>query len=189
MTPSSLVRKEIIEKQLKNRKLFAKLNAYTFEESENEIWKKFEANEKKQELLKEEEDNLLKNRLISIKSNFYVKGWKHTHACSKALEGFTAPVNSTVAERLLQKMAILSGATNMDEFGMGGDGTTSFCGPTISPWGLNCSPGVSFKKEKKCYCSNSYFRVVLAEVPYLLQQILFLEVLVVIQVNNKIYWL
>lgn len=135
---ASKTARQMVENQLKNRKLFSKLNAYTFEETEKEIWSKYEANEKKQE------QTLLKNRLVSIKSNFYVKGWKHAHACSKALESFVAPVNSTVAKRLLDDMAILSGATNMDEFGMGGDGSTSILGPTISPWGLHCSPGVRF---------------------------------------------
>jgi len=84
----------------------------------------------------------LSKKLFAIKANINVKGWPTTCA-SRALFNYHSPYDATCVERLRSKGAILIGSTNMDEFGMGSDGSTSAHGPTKSPWGPKHSPGGS----------------------------------------------
>ena len=55
---------------------------------------------------------------IAIKDNIQVKGWSVTSA-SKILQGYIAPYNATVIEKLLAVGLAPFGRTNMDEFAMG----------------------------------------------------------------------
>ena len=79
---------------------------------------------------------------IAIKDNIQVKDWSVTSG-SNILQGYVAPYNATVIERL--KAAGLSpfGRTNMDEFAMGSTTESSFYGKTQNPHNAECVPGGS----------------------------------------------
>jgi aspartyl-tRNA(Asn)/glutamyl-tRNA(Gln) amidotransferase subunit A len=57
-----------------------------------------------------------------------------TTACSRILENFSPPYESTVSENLWRDGAVLLGKTNCDEFAMGSSNESSAHGPVISPW-------------------------------------------------------
>lgn len=79
---------------------------------------------------------------VGIKDNILYKGHKAT-CCSKMLENYVAPYNSTVVEKLLAADAVLVGRTNMDEFAMGSSNQTSVYGPVHNPLDFNRVPGGS----------------------------------------------
>ena len=62
---------------------------------------------------------------------------------SRMLENFVSPYNATVVERMAEAGAVMLGKSNMDEFAMGSSNETSFFGPVMNPWNLECSPGGS----------------------------------------------
>ena len=71
---------------------------------------------------------------VVIKENFLWEGRTCT-AASGVLQGFKAPVSSTVVRRLEALGSVLVGQTNMDEFGMGSFGLNSVHGPASGPRG------------------------------------------------------
>ena len=79
---------------------------------------------------------------IAIKDNIQVKGWSVT-AGSKILQGYIAPYNATVIEKLLSKNLSPFGRTNMDEFAMGSTTESSCYGKTLNPHNSECVPGGS----------------------------------------------
>ena len=79
---------------------------------------------------------------IAIKDNIQVKGWNVTSA-SKILQGYVAPYNATVIEKLLGKNLAPFGRTNMDEFAMGSTTESSFYGKTLNPLNHAHVPGGS----------------------------------------------
>lgn len=79
---------------------------------------------------------------IAIKDNIQVKGWAIT-SCSKILQGYVAPYNATVIEKLLSKNLAPFGRTNMDEFAMGSTTESSFYGKTLNPLDHTRVPGGS----------------------------------------------
>ncbi|MFA4960506.1 MAG: Asp-tRNA(Asn)/Glu-tRNA(Gln) amidotransferase subunit GatA [Candidatus Pacearchaeota archaeon] len=79
---------------------------------------------------------------FAVKSNICVKGIE-TNCASKVLEGFLAPYNATVIEKLLEEDAIIIGMANMDEFACGASGETSAFGPTKNPKNPELIPGGS----------------------------------------------
>ena len=70
---------------------------------------------------------------IGVKDLFATKGVRTT-ACSKILDDFRPPYESTVTAQLWRDGAVMLGKLNNDEFAMGSSNETSCFGPVINPW-------------------------------------------------------
>ena len=79
---------------------------------------------------------------ILLKDNIQVKDWSVTSG-SKILQGYIAPYNATVVEKLLSSGLAPTGRANMDEFAMGSTTESSFYGATKNPHDLSRVPGGS----------------------------------------------
>ncbi|MFL5779585.1 MAG: Asp-tRNA(Asn)/Glu-tRNA(Gln) amidotransferase subunit GatA [Chloroflexota bacterium] len=79
---------------------------------------------------------------VALKDLVSVEGGQCT-AGSRILEGYLAPYDAHIAERLRAVGAIVLGKTNMDEFAMGSSTEHSAYGPTANPWALDRVPGGS----------------------------------------------
>ena len=79
---------------------------------------------------------------IAIKDNIQVKDWSVTSG-SNILQGYIAPYNATVIEKMLKAGLSPFGRTNMDEFAMGSTTESSFYGKTLNPVNAECVPGGS----------------------------------------------
>lgn len=79
---------------------------------------------------------------IGIKDNIHIKG-QITTCASKILEGFKAPFNATVTEKINAAGLIPVGKLNMDEFAMGSSTERSAYQKTTNPWNSDCVPGGS----------------------------------------------
>ena len=79
---------------------------------------------------------------VALKDLVSVKGGQCT-AGSRILEGYRAPYDAHITERLRDAGAVILGKTNMDEFAMGSSTEHSAYGPTANPWALDRVPGGS----------------------------------------------
>jgi len=70
---------------------------------------------------------------LGIKDLYCTAGVRTT-ACSRILENFVPPYESTVTAKLWRDGAVLLGKLNNDEFAMGSSNETSCFGPVVSPW-------------------------------------------------------
>lgn len=79
---------------------------------------------------------------IAIKDNIQVKDWSVTSG-SNILQGYIAPYNATVIDKLKEAGLSPFGRTNMDEFAMGSTTESSFYGKTLNPLNAEHVPGGS----------------------------------------------
>jgi aspartyl-tRNA(Asn)/glutamyl-tRNA(Gln) amidotransferase subunit A len=79
---------------------------------------------------------------VALKDLVSLKGGQCT-AGSRILEGYLAPYDAHITERLREAGAVILGKTNMDEFAMGSSTEHSAYGPTANPWALDRVPGGS----------------------------------------------
>ena len=79
---------------------------------------------------------------VALKDLVSVAGGQCT-AGSLILEGYRAPYDAHITERLREAGAVILGKTNMDEFAMGSSTEHSAFGPTANPWALDRVPGGS----------------------------------------------
>jgi aspartyl-tRNA(Asn)/glutamyl-tRNA(Gln) amidotransferase subunit A len=79
---------------------------------------------------------------VGLKDLVSLKGGQCT-AGSRILEGYRAPYDAHITERLREVGAVILGKTNMDEFAMGSSTEHSAFGPTANPWALDRVPGGS----------------------------------------------
>ena len=69
---------------------------------------------------------------VTVKDNICISGVETTCA-SRILQGFRAPYDATVIERLRREGAVLIPRANMDEFAFGSSTENSALGPTLNP--------------------------------------------------------
>ncbi len=79
---------------------------------------------------------------VGLKDLVTVRGGQCT-AGSRILEGYIAPFDAHITERLRDAGAVILGKLNMDEFAMGSSTEHSAYGPTANPWDLGRVPGGS----------------------------------------------
>jgi len=79
---------------------------------------------------------------IAVKDNIQVNGWEVTGG-SNILQGYIAPYNATVINKMLDRGLAPMGRTNMDEFAMGSSTESSFYGVTKNPHDFSRVPGGS----------------------------------------------
>ena len=79
---------------------------------------------------------------IAIKDNIQVKDWSVTSG-SNILQGYIAPYNATVIEKMATAGLTPFGRVNMDEFAMGSTTESSFYGKTQNPHNAEYVPGGS----------------------------------------------
>ncbi len=89
-----------------------------------------------------EEIGLLEGIPMSVKDNISTKGII-TSCGSKMLWEYEPIYDAYAVEQLKNAGAVLLGKTNMDEFGMGSTGESSYYSTTKNPYNPNCVPGGS----------------------------------------------
>ena len=70
---------------------------------------------------------------LGIKDLFCTRDVRTT-ACSRILDDFKPPYESTVSQNLWDAGAVMLGKLNNDEFAMGSSNETSCFGPVVNPW-------------------------------------------------------
>ena len=78
-------------------------------------------------------DSLVSGIPFGVKDNYSTKGVLSTGS-SNTLKNYIPFYTATVVEKLLNAGAVMVNKTALDEFGMGGTGTTPHTGPVLNPW-------------------------------------------------------
>lgn len=117
-----------------------KLNKEELNKFKEDLKTKIEANKELNAYI--DVNNVGEGIPIAIKDNIQVKDWSIT-AGSKILQGYIAPYNATVIEKMLKANLSPFGRTNMDEFAMGSTTESSFYGKTLNPLDHSRIPGGS----------------------------------------------
>ena len=78
-------------------------------------------------------DNLLSGIPCGIKDNYSTRGILSTGS-SNTLKDYVPFFDATAYSKLKNAGAVMVNKTAMDEFGMGGTGTTCHTGPVLNPW-------------------------------------------------------
>ena len=87
-------------------------------------------------------EGLLAGMPFAVKDNIAVSG--QPLSCGSAVLGnHVSPFSATCVQRLQEAGALVTGKTNLDEFGMGSDTQTSIHGGCANPWDLELVPGGS----------------------------------------------
>lgn len=120
---------ELVDDYIKNMEAKRALNAYVCETPE----KALEQAQASQTKIDAGQGGDLEGIPLGIKDLFCTRGIATT-ACSKILQGFVPPYESTVTSKLLAAGANFLGKLNMDEFAMGGSNETSAFGSAVNPW-------------------------------------------------------
>lgn len=120
VTPEELVREALTKAHKDNN------NAFEFISDEF-------AYEELKHLNEKDKNNLFWGIPYAIKDNFSTKGIP-TCASSNILKGYVPVFSAEIVQKLSQKGAILIGKTTLDEFGMGGHGTSGHNGFVYNPW-------------------------------------------------------
>ena len=121
--------RELVAAHLAAADAAAPLNAYTAVTRDAAL----AAADRADERLARGEDAPLLGLPIAVKDLFCTRGIR-SQACSRILEGFRPPYESTVTRRLWEAGAVLLGKTNQDEFAMGSSTGMSADGAAINPW-------------------------------------------------------
>lgn len=79
---------------------------------------------------------------IIIKANICVRGLE-CNCASKTLEGWKAPYDASVVQKIKAEDGVIIGIANMDEFACGGSGETSAFGACQNPVAMELIPGGS----------------------------------------------
>ncbi len=106
------------------------LNAYVLETPEQARAMARKADER----IAKGEDRPLNGLPLGVKDLFATEGTRTT-ACSRILDDFKPPYESTVTRHLFTRDgAVMLGKLNNDEFAMGSSNETSRFGPAVNPW-------------------------------------------------------
>ncbi|PKN65439.1 MAG: Asp-tRNA(Asn)/Glu-tRNA(Gln) amidotransferase GatCAB subunit A [Deltaproteobacteria bacterium HGW-Deltaproteobacteria-15] len=101
-----------------------------------------QAEEADSALLKKTPASVLAGIPTAVKDNLCTRQMRTTCG-SRILENYVPPYDATAVKRIMEGGAVMTGKTNMDEFGMGSSTETSFFGPTRNPWNPEFVPGGS----------------------------------------------
>ena len=122
------------------------LGAYLYVGKEEALNKAKELDDK---IAKGEELKNLSGIPVAIKDNISVRGMQNTCA-SKMLEGYKAPYDAHVIEKIKEQGGIILGKLNMDEFAMGSSSENSAYKLVRNPWDTDRVPGGSSGGSAAC---------------------------------------
>jgi aspartyl-tRNA(Asn)/glutamyl-tRNA(Gln) amidotransferase subunit A len=129
---------ELVTHYLNRMEKYKSLNAFV--NINEELAKKTAVNADK--LLKKGNAPILTGIPMAHKDIFCTK-FLPTTCASKVLANFVSPYDATIVERLANQGSIMLGKTNMDEFGMGSTGESSYFSHVQNPWNINHVAGGS----------------------------------------------